>query len=178
MRIISGTARGIKLETLPGTDITRPTTDRVKEAMFSSVQFILQCANVLDLFAGSGQMGIESLSRGAKHCVFCDESAAAINVINSNLQKTALGNNSTVIKAEAMRYVSTCAEKFDVIFLDPPYASTLLSNVLPLIDSILNNGGTVLAEAKTGTALLQQYGSLTLKKQYKYGGTTIFKYQK
>ncbi len=177
MRIIAGTARGTKLETLPGTDITRPTTDRVKEAMFSSVQFILQGALVLDLFAGSGQLGIEALSRGAKHCVFVDENSAAVKIIEKNLYAANITDKAQVKNESAARFATSCTDKFDVVFLDPPYASSLLSDILPTLPTILKSGGTVLAEAKTGTPLLENYGELHLKKIYKYGSTAIYKYE-
>ena len=90
MRVIAGTARGVRLRTLPGTDVTRPTVDRVKEGMFSALQFLLPGARVLDLFAGSGQLGIEALSRGAASCVFIDENRAAVRIVQDNLRAAGL----------------------------------------------------------------------------------------
>ncbi len=178
MRIISGTARGTKLDTLKGLDTTRPTTDRVKEAMFSSVQFAVQGAKVLDLFAGSGQLGIEALSRGAKACVFVDENKDAVKIISSNLQKAGLSGCSTIEKTNALSYMSYCNEKFDIIFLDPPYASNLLAEILPHAEKIMQSGGIVLAETSTATNLQEKYGELELKKTYKYGSICFLKFVK
>ncbi len=177
MRVISGSARGTQLETLPGIDVTRPTVNRVKEAMFSSVQFLIQGANVLDLFAGSGQLGIEALSRGAKHCVFIDENSTAINIIKDNLNKTALFDKAEVLKYNAQEYLSKSKGKFDIVLLDPPYAQGVLCEILPLLTAVLNSGAVVLAEAKTGTNLQNRYGELLLKKSYKYGNVSVFKYE-
>lgn len=104
MRVIAGTARGKNLQALPGEDITRPTINRVKEAMFSSVQFLVPGARVLDLFAGSGQLGIEALSRGAKSCLFVDHSAEALAIVRANCKTAAL--TARVISARARPRVS------------------------------------------------------------------------
>ena len=104
MRVIAGTARGKNLAALPGEDVTRPTINRVKEAMFSSVQFLLPGARVLDLFAGSGQLGIEALSRGAKFAVFVDASREAQEVIRANLQSTGLAQKSRVAAMDALGF--------------------------------------------------------------------------
>ena len=121
MRVIAGSARGVKLATLPGGDVTRPTQDRVKEGMFSAVQFLLEGARVLDLFAGSGQLGIEALSRGAARCVFIDENRAACAVVRQNLKAAGLYEKASVAESSAERYLAACRESFDLILLDPPY---------------------------------------------------------
>ena len=108
MRVIAGDARGRRLEALPGTDITRPTLDQVKEAMFSIVQFDLPGARVLDLYAGSGQLGIEALSRGAARCVFLDENREAVNIVMKNCKTCGAFDRSRVNIGEAARYLSAC----------------------------------------------------------------------
>ena len=152
MRVIAGEARGRRLEALPGTDVTRPTLDQVKEAMFSIVQFDLPGARVLDLDAGSGQLGIEALARGAARC--------RVNI------------------GEAARYLSACHEQFDLVLLDPPFHGGTLEKILPGVEKRVAPGGIVLCESETGLVLPAEVGSLTLKKQYKYGKVLLWKYTK
>ena len=158
MRVIAGEARGRRLEALPGTDITRPTLDQVKEAMFSIVQFDLPGARVLDLYAGSGQLGIEALSRGAARCVFLDENREAVNI------------------GEAARFLSACREQFDLVLLDPPFHNGTLENILPIVDKCVAPGGIVICESETKLVLPAEVGGLQLKKQYKYGKVLLWKY--
>ena len=125
MRVISGTARGKKLSSLEGL-ATRPTLDRVKEALFNILQFDLKGARILDLFSGSGALGIEALSRGAKEAVLCDNSHKAIQIINKNLKETRLIDKAKVVNRDyidAMEQLHKQSQKFDIIFLDPPYKS-------------------------------------------------------
>ena len=132
MRIISGTARGTKLLTLEGLN-TRPTAERTKEAIFSMIRFELEGRNVLDLFAGSGQMGLEAVSCGAATAVLCDKAKDASAVITKNVEKTRLGDKCTVVCAdysECIRRLAMQDKKFDLVFLDPPYASTLIADSL------------------------------------------------
>ncbi len=119
MRVIAGEARGRRLEALPGTDVTRPTLSQVKEAMFSIVQFDLPGARVLDLYAGSGQLGIEALSRGAARCVFLDENREAVNIVMRNCKACGVFDRSRVNIGEAARFLSACREQFDLVLLDP-----------------------------------------------------------
>lgn len=120
MRIVSGKARGCKLFSLEGSN-TRPTTDRVKEAMFSMIQFEIAESTVLDLFSGSGALGIEALSRGAARCDFVEQYAPAAEIIRKNIEKSKLGQNARLYNTAAERYLDGCREKYDIIFLDPPY---------------------------------------------------------
>ena len=170
MRVIAGEARGRSLEALPGTDVTRPTLSQVKEAMFSIVQFDLPGARVLDLYAGSGQLGIEALSRGAVRCVFLDENREAVNIIMRNCKACGVFDRSRVNIGEAARYLSACREQFDIVLLDPPFRNGTLEKIAP--------GGTVLCESETGIVLPAEAGGLTLKKQYKYGRVLLWKYTK
>ncbi|MBQ8837166.1 MAG: 16S rRNA (guanine(966)-N(2))-methyltransferase RsmD [Clostridia bacterium] len=131
MRIITGSAKGIKLVTLEG-DTTRPTSERAKEALFSMIQFDIEGRRVLDLFAGSGQLGLEALSRGAEFCMFTDASADAIAVVRKNIEKTRFGDKSKTAIADYRNFLrkSDAREGFDIIFLDPPYASGALTDAL------------------------------------------------
>ena len=123
MRIITGRARGIQLVTLEG-DMTRPTSERAKMAIFSSLQFELEGRRVLDLFAGSGQMGLEAVSRGADHAVLVDQSKDAVKVITKNAEKTRLAEDCTIICADFSEFLRQRRgkEPFDIVFIDPPYA--------------------------------------------------------
>ncbi len=130
MRIITGKAKGIRLKTLDG-EVTRPTTERVKESVFSMLQFDLEGREVLDLFAGSGQMGLEAVSRGAAHAVLVDQSKDAIKVIQENVTKTKLSTDCTVWNGAAIDYIRrNTGKKFDIVFLDPPYAANLYAPTL------------------------------------------------
>ena len=127
MRVISGTAKGVSLKTPDGLS-TRPTADRVKEALFSIIQFEIPGAKVLDLFGGSGQLGIEALSRGCKSAVFVDHSPVACKLIEENLKRTKLQEQGRVVRSDYLSYLKNCKEKYDIIVLDPPYAEKFLEN--------------------------------------------------
>ena len=178
MRVIAGTARGTQLQALPGTDITRPTIDRVKEAMFSAVPFMLPGARVLDLFAGSGQLGIEALSRGAQRCVFLDENHAAAQVVAQNLKAAGLFGQASVSNMGAEAFLAATKEQFDMVLLDPPYHHNTLAVVLPAVDAVLAPGGIALCESEPGALLPETVGALVRQKQYRYGKVQVTKYQK
>lgn len=150
MRIITGTARGCKLETLEG-EATRPTAERVKEAVFSMIQFDIEGRNVLDLFAGSGQMGLEALSRGAAKATFIDISRDAANIVISNAKKTKLFEKCRVSVSDYTPFLKGVKgkEKYDIIFLDPPYGMNSLSDVLRKIRNadVCANGCTIICES-------------------------------
>ena len=175
MRIISGTARGLKLQSLDGPD-TRPTLDNVKEAIFSMLFYKCRDARVLDLFAGSGALGLEALSRGAKEAVFVDANPKACSVIKANLEKSRLSSNALVVNTDAKRYLEKIAESgngFDIIFLDPPYALGLLDEVLSLINKhrLLGDEGVVVCEFDNGTIVdTTNYKSL---KDKRYGRVCV-----
>ena len=120
MRVITGTARGRRLKELPGL-ATRPTTDKVKESLFNIVQFDIEGRKVLDLFGGTGQLGIEALSRGAEHVTFVDLSKAAAGVIRENVKACGFSERAQVLQGDALAFLSGCREKFGLVFLDPPY---------------------------------------------------------
>ena len=149
MRIITGRARGMRLKTPEG-EHTRPTAERVKEAVFSMLQFEIEDRQVLDLFAGSGQLGLEAVSRGAAHAVFVDSSRAAAEIIRQNCAKTRLEDACEVLCTDSLDYLRSCRgrRRFDLVFLDPPYAAGLVPAALRgLIDGgVLTIGGTVVCE--------------------------------
>ena len=148
MHIITGSARGVRLETLPGEN-TRPTSERAKEAIFSMLQFDLQGRHVLDLFAGSGQMALEALSRGAQSAVLVDSAADACAVIQKNVQKTRLQAGACVQRSEALCFLrSYSGNPFHLVFLDPPYRAGLLPPVLRELHErrLLTPGATLVAE--------------------------------
>ena len=150
MRVISGTARGKKLNTLSGLN-TRPTLDRVKEAVFSIIQFELEDKEVLDLFSGSGALAIEALSRGAKSAVLCDNSREAIRIIRQNIEETKLESKVEIINkdyVDALKKLSKQNRKFDIIFLDPPYKSDFAIKAIKYIleNSMITEDGTIIFE--------------------------------
>ena len=179
MRVITGKARGVVLKTPEGMQ-TRPTTDRVKEALFSIIQFDIPGCKVLDLFGGTGQLGIEALSRGAKSAVFVDASDAACKLIRDNLKRTKLENDAKVVRSDYMEYLRRCRETFDVIFLDPPYAEVFLENSLNCITEIdiLQTNGIIVTERPLEKELSWDIPGYTRSKDYKYGNTLITLYRK
>lgn len=179
MRVITGKARGVLLKTPEGMQ-TRPTSDRVKEALFSIVNFDLPGANVLDLFAGTGQLGIEALSRGAKHAVFVDAREDACKIVRENLRRTKLENEAKVVRSDYLDYLRRCKERYDIILLDPPYAEVFLENALKCITEIdiLQSGGIIVTERPVGKELSLVFEGYTRSKDYKYGNTLLTLYRK
>lgn len=170
MRVITGTARGRRLKEPVGLE-TRPTADRVKEGIFSSIQFEIEGRRVLDLFGGTGQMGIEALSRGAAHCTFVDLRKEAVGIIRDNLALTGLAGRAAVVQADYQAFLSRCRETFDVIFLDPPYNSGMLEKALETITAIdiVSENGIIVCEngpVAGWPAVPAPYG---LQKEYRYG---------
>ena len=179
MRIIAGTARRKQLATLAGEDVTRPTSERVKEGVFSAIQFDIEGRRVLDLFAGTGQMALEALSRGAQYAVMIDESTDAFDIIRQNAQTTGLAKLCRVSRMDYSDYLKSAAlkgEKFDLIFLDPPYAKNVKDEVLKKVTraGILNPGCIVVCESDKD--LFEEgeeaYG-LTFRRKYRYGKTFV-----
>ena len=179
MRVISGLAKGVNLKTPDGL-ATRPTADRVKEAMFSIIQFDLPGARVLDLFGGTGQLGIEAISRGAKSAVFVDAQEAACRIIRENLKRTKFQENGRVVRSDYLSFLKTCQEKFDIILLDPPYAEVFLENSLKMITEIdiLQTNGIIVAERPLEKELPGIYPGLNRSKDYKYGKTLLTVFRK
>ena len=179
MRVITGKARGVVLKTPEGLN-TRPTADRVKEALFSIIQFDIPGARVLDLFGGTGQLGIEALSRGAKSAVFVDAAEDPCRLIRENLRRTKMEADGKVIKSDYLSYLAQCRETFEIIFLDPPYAEVFLENALKRITEIdiLRSGGIIVTERPLGKDLPWDFPGYTRSKDYKYGKTLLTLYRK
>lgn len=176
MRVITGTARGRVLKTLEGEDV-RPTTGRVKEAIFSIIQFELEGRRVLDLFAGSGQLGIEALSRGAAYATFTDMSAESVDIVKQNLLATKLGVNAEVLRTEAVTFLKGNRKKYDIIFMDPPYSKGILQDTLPYAVRNVNDGGVIICEHPYGEEMPQTVGNFSVYRDYKYGkiGITVYR---
>ena len=177
MRVISGTARGTKLESLEGLS-TRPTIDRVKEGIFSSIQFVVPGARVLDLFAGSGQMGIECLSRGAQQAVFVDSNRDAANIVIKNVKSCSLFDKARVVNMSARDFLRGTKDQFDLVFLDPPYNMGILDEIMEKVYQITAPGGIIMAESELGWSLKNEIPGLEQKKQYKYGKVLVTKFVK
>ena len=179
MRVITGKARGIQLKTPEGMQ-TRPTADRVKEALFSIINFDIPGAKVLDLFGGTGQLGIEALSRGAASAVFVDAREDSCKLIRENLKRTKLEQDAKVIRSDYLDYLNRCREQYNIILLDPPYAEVFLENALNCITEIdiLRQGGIIVAERPLGKELPWEFPGYERSKDYKYGKTLLTVYRK
>ena len=168
MRVITGTARGRKLREPANMDI-RPTTDQVKEALFNILQWDMEGRKVLDLFAGTGQLGIEALSRGAASCLFLDESKEAVDIIKDNVERCGF-TNAKILRTDSLGYLRS-GEKFDIILIDPPYGKGLEQKAVERIEEfdILSPGGIMSIETRRETPspmIREGYGSV---KEYHYG---------
>lgn len=168
MRVITGIARGKKLVTADGNDV-RPTPERVKEAMFSAIQFDVEGRTFLDLFAGSGQMGIEALSRGAEKTVFVDQSPISVDHINRNLKNTGLADKAKVIRGDFTAVLLGMTEQFDYVFLDPPYAAGFLEKAIKLVQKNVKPHGIIICEHPKEQVLPDTVDGFIIKKQYHYG---------
>ena len=179
MRVITGTARGRRLKELEGME-TRPTTDRVKEGLFSALQFDIEGRRVLDLFAGTGQLGIECLSRGAVSAVFVDRRADAVKLIRENLKVTELTDRAKVISGDSLEYLKGLREKFDLIFLDPPYEAGLLEPAIAQIAKfdILAPHGIIVAEHPVEKAMPALAEPYRIQKTYRYGKIALTLYRR
>lgn len=176
MRVITGTARGRRLKTPDNYDI-RPTTDNVKESVFNIIQFNIEGRQVLDLFAGTGQLGIECLSRGAAGAVFVDRDRNAVRIVKDNLKTC--GMKATVLQEDSISFLNHCG-KFDVIFIDPPYDSDLYESALKIINlvDILSEGGIIICEARREKVLPEMTEPYRKRKEYNYGKVKICIYTK
>ncbi|MBQ7460334.1 MAG: 16S rRNA (guanine(966)-N(2))-methyltransferase RsmD [Oscillospiraceae bacterium] len=178
MRVITGEARGRKLREPVGMDI-RPTTDMVKESIFNIIQFGLEGARALDLFAGTGQLGIEALSRGAAECVFVDRSEEALKLVRENLKLTGLESRARVVRGDSLAYLRS-GEKFDVVFIDPPYDTDLLEKSLNFATGfdILRENGIIICESRKNKAIPQPERDGYSVKEYKYGKIKLTVFRK
>lgn len=179
MRVITGTARGRKLKELQGME-TRPTTDKVKESLFNIIQFDIEGRKVLDLFGGTGQLGIECLSRGAAHCTFVDIRKEAAALIRDNVALCGFNDRARVVQGDYLSFLTGSREKFDLILLDPPYASGLLEKALETsagID-ILSENGIMVCESAAETVLPTLSTPYRKGKDYRYGKIKLTVYHR
>ena len=179
MRVITGLARGRKLKELPGLE-TRPTTDKVKESMFNIVQFDVEGRRVLDLFGGTGQLGIEALSRGAEHATFVDQSKAAAGLIRENAAHCGFADRARVVQGDCLAFLSGCREKFGLAFLDPPYESGLLEKCLETIAAIdiMAGNGIIVCESAADLVLPELPAPYGKGREYRYGRIKITLYRR
>ncbi len=178
MRVITGTARGKRLITVPGDELVRPTSEKVKEAVFSSIQFDIEGRRILDLFAGCGQLGIEALSRGAKSAVFVDASQVSLDVVKKNLNSTALSDKATVIRSDFALFTARCNDKFDIAFLDPPYNAGILNTALEAVSPLMSDYGIIICEHPNDAVPVSTVKDFSLSKTYRYGKIMISIYRK
>ena len=177
MRVIAGLAKGRRLKSPVGL-VTRPTTDRIKESIFSILSPYLSGSYVLDLFSGTGNLGIEALSRGAEKAIFVDNNRNSIRVIRENTETTGFKEKSKILQLEALKAISELAksgEKYDIIFMDPPY---LKGYIVPCIQAIEEGGllkdeGIIVIEHDSKDIIPDQFIKLKRIKNRKYGNTTI-----
>ena len=176
MRVITGSAKGRRLAEPQGRDI-RPTTAKVKEAIFNIVQFDVEGRRVLDLFGGTGQLGIEAASRGAEEVVIVDRDSRAVRLIRRNVQTCGL--EVKVVQAEAISYLGR-GEKFDLVFVDPPYDSALAEEALKIMKKfdILTEGGIIVCETRRETALPEPGAPYVKGREYRYGKVKLTVYNK
>lgn len=179
MRVITGSARGRRLGELKGQE-TRPTAGKVKEGVFSALQFDIEGRRVLDLFAGTGQLGIEALSRGAASCVFVDRRTDAVKLVRDNLALCGLADRGQVLCADALDYLSSAPSGFGLVFLDPPYAGDTLERALERLGAsgILAPGAIVVAESPADKALPEPGGAFASRREYRYGRIKVSVYRR
>ena len=179
MRVITGSARGRRLITPDGMDV-RPTPEKVKEALFSALQFDIEGRRILDLFAGSGQLGIEALSRGAKNAVFVDSSPISIKVIEQNLKASGLEKSAEVKRMDFSSFCAASRDTFDIAFLDPPYREGILLPAIKAVLPLMSDFSTVICEHPTDVSLPDEIGGFVVTKNYRYGkiAITVYKHSK
>lgn len=177
MRVITGTARGRRLVTPEGLDV-RPTPEKVKEALFSALQFDIEGRRVLDLFAGSGQLGIEALSRGAESATFVDNSQVSIRTITKNLETSMLADKAKVVKTDYASFCAGSRDTFDIVFLDPPYDEGLLLPAVKSVLPLMSDYGMIVCEYPPHVEMPESIGGFEISRNYKYGKINVSVYRK
>ena len=177
MRIITGAARGKRLVTPEGRDV-RPTPERVKEGLFSALQFDIEGRRVLDLFAGSGQLGLEALSRGAESAVFVDASDSSVKIVKQNIELTGFENKAKVFRSDYASFAAACRDTFDIAFLDPPYNAGLLTPAVKAVLPLMSDYGTIVCEQPPEVELQDTVGGFSVHKIYRYGKVLVTVYRK
>ena len=176
MRVITGQARGRRLISPEGYDV-RPTTDKVKESIFNIIQFQLADAVVLDLFAGSGQLGIEALSRGAAEAVFVDSSRKSLDVVKKNIELCRFQSSAKTFLGDAAAFLRATTEKFDIVFLDPPYHKNLCVTALELLSDAVSDDAIVICETQNDEELPEAIGRFTADRVYSYSAIKLTVYR-
>ena len=179
MRVITGSARGKRLKELPGLD-TRPTTDRVKEGLFNAIQFDIEGRRVLDLFAGTGQLGIEALSRGAAWCDFVDSAPAAMRIVRENAAACGLTGRAAFHQTDFAAFLAGRREKYGIVLLDPPYASGDLERALAAIAEIdiVTGNGIIVCESPADHLLPELPAPYEKGRDYRYGKIKLTLYRR
>ncbi|MBQ3087231.1 MAG: 16S rRNA (guanine(966)-N(2))-methyltransferase RsmD [Clostridia bacterium] len=177
MRVITGSARGRKLVTPDGMEV-RPTLDKVKEGLFSAIQFEIEGRDVLDLFAGSGQLGVEALSRGASSCVFVDSSKKSVHAVTTNVSACGFQNQSKVLTGDALSYIKSCMQTFGIVFLDPPYGMKWIDKVLPFVVDHVEQGGIIVCETDLKEELPEECGDFCVDRVRNYSHTKVTIYRR
>lgn len=177
MKVITGTLRGRNLDTLSGDDVTRPTTQSTKEALFSSIQFEIEDKRILDLFAGSGQLGIEAISRGARHCTFVESNKSAYKIVQGNIEKCKIEDKTRLVFGEAESFLMR-KDNFDIAFVDPPYHKGKTEKCLPMLTQLMSDDGIIVCESAKDEELPQEVNSWSVSKEKFYGKTKLTYYRK
>ncbi len=177
MRVITGSAKGKRLATPEGKDV-RPTSDKVKEGIFSALQFDIEGRRILDLFAGSGQLGIEALSRGAESAVLVDSSAVSIRIAKQNVENCGFSDRARVIQLDYSAFCAMSRDTFDIVFLDPPYNEGLLSNAVKAVLPLMSDYGLIVCEHPPEVKLEESVGGFSIFKTYRYGKVNVTVYRK
>ena len=177
MRIVAGTARGRKLFSPEGMDV-RPTTDKVKESLFNIIQFEVPSARVLDLFAGTGQLGLEALSRGAKEAVFVDASGKSLATVKKNVALCGFDDRAKLVHADALSWLTRREGTFDLVFLDPPYHKGLCDKAFEALPGVLSDESAVICETQADEILPDAFGAFSLSREYRYSAIKLSVYRK
>jgi 16S rRNA (guanine(966)-N(2))-methyltransferase RsmD len=172
MRVITGSARGRRLNS-PKTNDVRPTSDSVKEAIFSAIQFDIEGAVVADLFAGTGQLGIEALSRGAKFAYFADSSPESIAIIRENLSSCGFTGSAEISPLSVSAFLKKTTATFDIAFLDPPYGEDLINRTLPALAAKMNERGLIVCEHEKEYKPTENYDDFKIRKTYRHGKKSV-----
>ncbi len=177
MKVITGSLRGRNLDTLGGDDVTRPTTQSTKEALFSSIQFEIEGRRVLDLFAGSGQLGIEAISRGARHCTFVESNKNAYKIVQRNTEKCNIEGKCSLVLGEAKSFLMK-KDCFDIAFVDPPYHKGIIEECLPPLTKMMSDDGVIVCESAKDETIPQEVNSWCIAREKHYGKTKLTYYRK
>lgn len=177
MRVVTGIARGKNIKTLEGNEV-RPTSQKAKESIFSAIQFEVEGARVADLFCGSGQLGIEALSRGAQLCVFVDNFRPSHEITKENLVNASLMKMARVVLTDVQTYLKSTKDVFDIIFMDPPYLNEELYDNVPLALERLSESGVLLVEHDAKLELPKEIGEFEIKREYKFGRVKFSAYRR